>query len=133
MSTPNEGRSRRPAYLILAPLLAGAAVTLGVFGLSEWHVFQPGPSDAAPTPVVADGDADAGRQVWVESCASCHGADAEGGIGPGFVGNTNLSDGDIAAVIQSGRGVMPAGLVSGQAEADVVAYLRRDVLGTPSP
>ncbi len=130
MSSGSDGRRPRTAHLVLVPVVVGALVALAVFGLAEWHVFQPSAPDAASAPAAADGDADAGRQVWTQSCASCHGADAEGGIGPGLAGNTNLTDEDVAAVIRSGRGVMPAGLVSGQAEADVIAYLRRDVLGT---
>lgn len=31
-------------------------------------------------------DADGGAEVFASNCASCHGAEGEGGVGPGFEG-----------------------------------------------
>ena len=45
-----------------------------------------------------------------------------GGVGPALV-ETGLDAAQVSAVVQQGRGVMPAGIVSGQEQADVVAYV----------
>lgn len=49
------------------------------------------------------------EQVYNQSCASCHGGNLEGGMGPSLetVG-ANLSQEEIADVIENGRGQMPA-------------------------
>lgn len=121
----SEGQpsARSRAWL---PLVVLVVVVLGVYGLSRWHVFQPSADAGGP---VAAGDATAGAQVYAASCAGCHGAQGEGGVGPALQGRTDLSPEGIQAVIRSGRGVMPAGLVSGEDEADVIAFLQAEVLG----
>jgi cytochrome c551 len=67
------------------------------------------------------GDTKRGAAVFATSCAGCHGADASGGVGP------SLADGvpaaTVLAVVETGKGVMPAGLVEGQDAADVAAYV----------
>jgi mono/diheme cytochrome c family protein len=44
-----------------------------------------GKADAAPTPNAAEGNAEAGATIFASNCAGCHGAGAEGGIGPSLV------------------------------------------------
>jgi hypothetical protein len=43
-------------------------------------------------------------------------------VGPRLAG-AGLDAAAVTAAVQQGRGVMPAGLVSGQDQADVVAYV----------
>jgi mono/diheme cytochrome c family protein len=105
------GRGWRPA-------LVGAAVAVGTFALAQAQVFEP---SAAPTPAVA-GDAVRGKVVFGRECAKCHGQQAEGGVGPRLAG-AGLDAATVTAAVEQGRGIMPAGLVSGQEEADVVAYV----------
>lgn len=49
------------------------------------------------------------EQIFTKNCASCHGGNLEGGRGPSLetVG-ANLSEEDIADIIENGRGQMPA-------------------------
>ena len=99
-----------------ALLLVVAAAT---FGLAQWHPFSPS-APAADDP--SAGDATRGATVFASSCAGCHGADASGGAGPPLAGS-GLTAEEVAAVVASGRGAMPAGIVTGQEAADVAAYV----------
>jgi mono/diheme cytochrome c family protein len=101
------------------PILVGTAVVVCVFGLAQARVFAPSQPAAAPT---ATGDAGRGRTVFGENCAGCHGDSGQGGVGPQLVGS-GLDAAHVTSAVQQGRGVMPAGLVSGQEQADVVAYV----------
>jgi mono/diheme cytochrome c family protein len=100
------------------PVLVGAAVAAATFALAQANVFEP---SAAPTST-ASGDAVRGKAVFERECAKCHGPQAEGGVGPGLAG-AGLDAATVTAAVQQGRGIMPAGLVTGQEEADVVAYV----------
>ena len=97
-------------------LLVVAAVT---FALAMWHPFSPSAPSAAAAP---PGDAARGASVYAVTCAGCHGADATGSVGPALRGSGLTAD-DVEAVVATGRGAMPAGLVSGQDLADVSAYV----------
>jgi mono/diheme cytochrome c family protein len=103
----------------LAPLVALVLVSLAVFGLAKWHPFSPSVPAAATAPT---GNAARGAAIFATSCAGCHGADAMGGVGPALRGS-GLTAAEVAAVVASGRGVMPAGIVTGQDAADVAAHV----------
>ncbi|MGQ0617135.1 MAG: c-type cytochrome [Acidimicrobiia bacterium] len=93
-----------------------------------------GPPVAAPTPgadgpgaTVASPD---GAEVFANRCASCHGRDGGGGLGPALAdGRAVERFGDVAtmtAVIAQGRGGMPA-FETRLSEAEILAvaeYLR---------
>jgi mono/diheme cytochrome c family protein len=102
------------------PVLVGAAIVAGTFALAQAQVFEP----SAPAGNTAlTGDAARGQSVFARECAGCHGdAGAGGGVGPTLAG-AGLDAATVSAAVEQGRGVMPAGLVSGQEEADVVAYV----------
>jgi mono/diheme cytochrome c family protein len=101
------------------PVLAGGAVVVGVLALAQAKVFAPSQPSAAPT---ATGDAGRGQTVFRENCAGCHGDSGQGGVGPQLA-SSGVDAAQVTAAVQQGRGVMPAGLVSGQEQADVVAYV----------
>jgi|SoiMethySBSTD1v2_1073268.scaffolds.fasta_scaffold14870_7 mono/diheme cytochrome c family protein len=103
----------------LAPLVVLVVVSLAVFGLAEWHPFSPSVPAAATAPT---GNAARGAAIFATSCAGCHGADATGGVGPPLRGS-GLTAVEVTAVVASGRGVMPAGIVTGQDAADVAAHV----------
>src|SRR5690606_9013652 len=71
-----------------------------------------------------------GRQVFVGTCAECHGPSGEGGIGTRLVGNNRAANqANVADAVRFGRGLMPgfhAELTAEQIDA-VVAYVT-DVL-----
>jgi mono/diheme cytochrome c family protein len=106
------------------PILVGGLVVVAVFLLAQWPIFEP--SEATTT--TAQGDAERGQVLFESECASCHGAGGEGGAGPRLAASGLAAD-EIAATVRQGAGIMPAALVTGQDEADVVAYV--ESIATP--
>ena len=106
----------------IQPLALFAVVTVTTVVLATLHVFKPAAPKAAIGSGVKLGDLYRGETIYMQSCASCHGADGSGGIGPVLVGR-GIPVVRIKSQIDAGGGVMPARLVSGQAEEDVIAYV----------
>ena len=100
------------------PILIGGAVVAATFALAQGQIFAP----SAPAGGVAEGDVDRGAAIFEGECAGCHGEQGVGGVGPALF-ETGLDATGVSAAVQQGRGVMPAGIVSGQEQADVVAYV----------
>lgn len=83
-------------------------------------LYKPGPSGPA-------GKASEGQPMYADACASCHGDDALGKIGPRLVYNPVLYRwNDYEAAIMNGRGRMPAfrDSIEPQQSADILAWLR---------
>lgn len=83
-----------------------------------------GGTDTSGGGEMSTGDVAAGMEVFAATCSGCHlnnGQDA-GGIGPQLAG-AGLEEDYIRTTIMNGRGVMPAGLVSGTDLDNVVAYV----------
>ena len=99
------------------PVLVGAATAIAVFALAQAQIFEPDTSD---TPLL--GNPNRGAEVFADECAGCHGEGGAGGSARRLVG-ANLDAETVFATIAAGTGAMPPGLVSGQDEADVVAYV----------
>jgi mono/diheme cytochrome c family protein len=78
-----------------------------------------GGGGTAATPS-GQGDAAAGAQVWASKpCAGCHGANAEGGVGPRLAG-TNLTLDRLKNTVRNGRGgEMPAFSADQVSDADI--------------
>jgi mono/diheme cytochrome c family protein len=116
---------------LAAGLIAALLALPTVFGLST---LARGQRSVAPSPERAgssvksgagQGDLAAGRRLFAGYCASCHGADAEGGIGPSLRSPT-FADGQIASAVTRGvPGAMPAfgGKLDGAQVQAIVAYL----------
>ena len=101
------------------PIVVGAAVVVGTFALAKAQIFEP----SAPAGPPVAGNADRGATVFARNCAACHGTGGRGGgVGPTLSG-AGLDAETVTATVQQGRGVMPAGIVTGRDEADVVAYV----------
>ena len=106
--------------LVVLPALLFAAFSGAAFGLAKAHLAKPSVSTSGPVEL---GDAYRGATVFSQQCESCHGQGGRGGgIGPALAGNP-VSLAASKAQIDNGGGAMPAGLVSGQQERDVLAYL----------
>ncbi len=134
----------QPPGLTPIPTLAQAA-TVELVGALQ------GTAKAASTPAaIAPGQADAaaGAPIYLKNCSSCHGVQAEGGVGPALRNNQFIrtgGDNKVFDTIANGRTNtgMPAWLQANGGplkEADinnVVAYLKSlqglSVLPTPTP
>jgi mono/diheme cytochrome c family protein len=101
------------------PLIVGGAVAAGTFALAQAQIFAP---SAPAGGAVAGGDVYRGETIYQRECAGCHGAGGDGGVGPALAG-AGLDAATVLAIVRSGRGVMPAGLVSEAQEPDIVAYV----------
>lgn len=106
---------RNPAV----PFALLAVVVAATFGLAQWHPFSASAPGAASG---GAGDVASGMLLFAGSCAGCHGEDGEGGVGP-TLRRSGLTAPEVAAVVATGRGVMPAGLVEGADAADVAAFV----------
>ena len=118
MSRPETGWPLR--RIVLLPLVLFAAVSAVVFTLAKLHPAKPETPSGGSLKL---GDARRGSTIFSQTCASCHGAEGiGGGVGPKLAG-VPISLAAAKAQIDNGGGVMPAGLVGGRDEEDVLAYL----------
>ncbi|WJV30880.1 cytochrome c [Rossellomorea sp. AcN35-11] len=63
-------------------------------------------------------------EVIKGSCISCHGGSLEGGAGPGLIGlSGRMSEEEIIAILENGKGIMPGGLVSPDEAESLAAFL----------
>src|SRR5690606_11980059 len=61
------------------------------------------------------------EKIYAANCASCHGGNLSGGVGPGLTDvGSRLSQDEILAVIQNGKGIMQGNIIKGE-DADAVA------------
>ena len=108
------------------PLVVGAAVVVATFALAQAQVFAP----SAPA------EPRSGRETRRAASRSSPGSAraATATAGPAVSARRSSTRASprrtSSAVVQQGRGVMPAGIVSGQEQADVVAYVVS--ISTPS-
>jgi cytochrome c550 len=99
-------------------LLVGRAVAAASFALAQAEIFAP----SAPAGEQARGDPGRGEQIFAAECAGCHGDGGAGGVGPRLI-DRGLTASEVTEAVAQGRGVMPAGIVTGQNQTDVVAYV----------
>ena len=118
VSTPEPGWPLR--RIVVLPLVLFVVVSASVFALAKLHPAKP-EATAATTPATL-GDPTRGQVIFTQTCGGCHGLKAEGGIGPRLAG-AQITIGEVKAQIDNGGGIMPAGLVTGQREEDILAYL----------
>ena len=100
------------------PLVLFVVVSATAFTLAKLHLAKP---EASAAPVKL-GDSQRGQVIFRQTCGGCHGMNAEGGVGPRLAG-TRLTIAAAKSQIDNGGGIMPARLVSGAREDDVLAYL----------
>ncbi len=117
MSTPEPGWPLR--RIVLLPAVLFVIVSASVFTLAKLHLAKPPATSSGP---VTLGDPKRGQIVFKQTCGGCHGMSAQGGVGPRLAGARITVD-DAKTQIDSGGGIMPARLVTGPPEDDVLAYL----------
>ncbi len=82
---------------------------------------------------VKGSEATSGAEIYGDSCAACHGADGQGGVGPelgnGAVVESFPDEADQLAVVTNGQGTMPSfeGTLTEAQIAAVVGYTRDDL------
>jgi mono/diheme cytochrome c family protein len=104
------------------PLVLLLAVAGATYALAKWHPAKPGLPKISGSSVVL-GDQYRGETVFSSSCAGCHGQNGKGGgVGPALQG-LPISIARVKAQIDAGGGAMPAGIVKGKDEEDVLAYV----------
>ena len=94
-----------------------------------------GTGHAGETPTEpTSGDAAAGKAVWADNCAGCHGLAGTGGNGgPSLADNPNAADQvKVQAQVTNGGGGMPAfkDTLTQQQITDVAAYVSEDIAKT---
>jgi mono/diheme cytochrome c family protein len=104
-----------------------AVVATATFTLAELHLAKAEtPRSSGP---IALGDPQHGQLLFGDTCAACHGQGGKGGgIGPKLAG-ASITLAAAKAQIDKGGGTMPAGLVKGGDEEDVLAYLKTILAG----
>jgi mono/diheme cytochrome c family protein len=95
------------------------------------------PPAATPKPALAAGDPVVGKELWTaKTCIGCHGANAEGNIGPKLAG-TGLGFDQVLLQVRVGAAPMPAFTaeqISDQDVAHILAWLKSlAVAPAPAP
>ena len=78
-----------------------------------------------------EGDEASGAELYASSCASCHGDDGSGGVGPSLIANVpDQSDDELVDTLLNGPESMPSFAdLEDQELADILAYLRGEFGG----
>ncbi|MFX3624782.1 MAG: cytochrome c551 [Ectobacillus sp.] len=101
-------------FLVVA---VGAALTLSLGACG-------GGKEESKSPTTETASGGAAEEIYQKSCASCHGGDLKGQVGPDLtkVGG-KYSKEDIENIIKNGRGSMPAGTIQGDDVTTVAQWL----------
>lgn len=117
-------------YALIAVLGIVLVIVISVVGINQRDAME-SDDDDADTEEQSDedkgdedaeeGDTDDPEDIFEDNCASCHGDDLSGDMGPNLqeVGDRHSED-EIEDIIMNGKGDMPAGLVE-EDEADTLA------------
>lgn len=114
-------------------VLLGTVLVLGACGGSDDAAEDTGVDETTETETETEDAGDGGsydvalaEEVFQQSCASCHGDDLSGGVGPDLntVGSS-LSADEIVDIINNGLGSMPSVSLD-EEEADAVAQWLAD-------
>ncbi|WP_458411873.1 cytochrome c551 [Schinkia sp. CFF1] len=113
----------------LLALFMGSALVLGACGGGGDTAKEPANNagntgtteQAAPA---ADDVSAKAEGIFKQSCASCHGQNLEGGVGPDLTKvGTRLDQAGIENILANGRNAMPAGLIQGDDAKAVAEWL----------
>jgi len=122
MMTPLEIKGATGAAITSAVILVATFTAGGIYRNRYETEAQPGTKPLAPENLAAKG-----RDFFFQSCAHCHGQDADGGEDAPSLLKLQISGAHMALVIQSGiKGEMPsfAKKYNEQDVAAIVAYLK---------
>ena len=122
MMTPLEIKGAMAAVITSVVILVATFTAGGIYRNRYTTETQPGTKPLAPENLVAQG-----RSFFFQSCAHCHGQDADGGEDAPSLLKLQISGAHMALVIQSGiKDEMPsfAKKYNEQDTAAIVAYLK---------
>ncbi|MEZ5340652.1 MAG: cytochrome c [Acidimicrobiales bacterium] len=95
-----------------SPIVRRIIPNLLVFGLVGLGLASCARAASPELPAGADAELVAGQNLYGRNCASCHGGDGSGALGPKFSGGHLVEKypdpADQLAVIEEGRSAMPA-------------------------
>ena len=94
-----EGFSVRE--VVVALTLVAVATGIGV-GSYRTGLGMAGPQGAQMSPALASAPVN-GSQLYAASCGGCHGAQAQGGIGPALTSSGKWSEAEFAAAVLQGK------------------------------
>jgi mono/diheme cytochrome c family protein len=126
-----------PALIVVAALAAGCGDG-GSGETVEQSTATSGTPEAPAEEQPLSPAEEHGRQVFIETCGSCHTLDAAGTtgqIGPDL-GDIPLDEANVRRAIEiggTGSGTMPRNLVSGVDAADVAAFVAASGPGASGP
>jgi mono/diheme cytochrome c family protein len=138
---PSRQHPRAAVALVAAVLALGLAAGCGDGGSGKMVQQSTATSGTPEAPAEEQPLSPAeehGRQVFIETCGSCHTLDAAGTtgqIGPDL-GDIPLDQADVRRAIEiggTGSGTMPRNLVSGVDAADVAAFVAASGPGASGP
>lgn len=114
-------------YAIIAVVGILLVVIISIAGLDQRKAIHDAEKNGGETQEKAQEGETAGdpEKIFQNNCASCHGADLSGGVGPALTGvGSKYSEEKIREIIKNGfpdaQPPMPGGLLQG-AEAEAVA------------
>lgn len=112
-------------FALIAVLGIVLAIVISVAGINQRETMESDDEDTEEQSDdegdEAEGDTEDPEDIFEDNCASCHGDDLSGDMGPNLqeVGG-RLSEDEINDIIMEGKGKMPPGLVE-EDEADTLA------------
>lgn len=112
-------------FVIIAVIGVFSAIIVFYVGVNQREDIQQAEENGEQTEENGndenEGETDDPEAIFESNCASCHGDDLEGGMGPDLTAvGGELSEDEIHDTIMNGKGDMPAGLVE-EDEADALA------------
>ncbi|WLR49870.1 cytochrome c [Bacillus tianshenii] len=112
--------NRNPVMPYLITMVIGIIL---IVGLGGYGLSNP-PGEAAEGEAQEEAAPANPEEIFKQSCAACHGQNLEGGAGPNLTQvGSKLSADDIKGIIQNGKGSMPGGLVTGEAQDKLAQWL----------
>ena len=110
---------------------------------AEARWAPPATAEGGPVIVLTEATAEAGEAIYATNCASCHGAELEGNIGPSLIDDEWLHGSDPASIYNTiTNGVLDKGMLAwgsilgGERIGQVTAYVVKEnaeALGRPFP
>lgn len=98
-------------------------IVLGAFGMNEVQKKQ-AENDEPKKEQKSNMASQPPEKIYSNNCASCHGDNLQGAMGPKLKGN-DLSKDAIQTQIKEGGGGMPPGVIKGEAAQKVAEWLTK--------